>query len=273
MLVSPILTPEWAARNLTTGYISINVHHNPTSILLKPLALLLFMFAANALDSGKPISRRMLVTGAALTAVSLIAKPNFTMSLLPALVLLMAYDAYRRRPVNRVFATILVTAVIVLAAQYLYQFTVALPSAGVSFAPLRFVYLVEPSTLNLVGKFALSVAFPVCVYALYFQATRKDAVLNLAWLVFFGGAAQLYLLIETGWQMIHGNFGWGAQMSLFVLFVITTMFLLQRVKDTGRKDWRALVCGGVFILHLVSGIVFYLIQLAPNIETFRSWFQ
>jgi hypothetical protein len=41
LIVAPVTLPTWGERNLNNGYIQINLHHSPTMILLKPLALLL----------------------------------------------------------------------------------------------------------------------------------------------------------------------------------------------------------------------------------------
>jgi hypothetical protein len=98
---------------------------------------------------------------------------------------------------------------------------------------------------------------------LYFKEAIKDRALNLAALTFGFGVAQMYLLAETGDRANHGNFWWGAQITLFVLFIVSTTFLLQRASE--RRDWRVWLCSVVFALHLMSGLVYYFIcAFAPD---------
>jgi hypothetical protein len=275
LIVAPITLLTWGEQNLNNGYIQINTHHSPTIALLKPLALLLFFYVVRALDGELVFSAKAVLIGAALTALSLIAKPNYTMSLLPALVLMLGLRVLRgsQGAVKLLGVAVIGVGILVLGLQYLYQFISVDDGGGIRLAPLMFVSSIEPSVPRQIAKFVLSILFPLCVYLLYFRTASKSTALNLAWLTFFAGAAQFYLFVEQGWRLYFGNFQWGAQMALFVLFVTSMICWLRELRDhRALRDWRAWLCAGLFLLHAISGVAFLLVQFSPNVDTFWAWF-
>ena len=77
-------------RHLYRGYIPANVFHNPTMVLLKPLALLSFGYAAAALWPEQGAKVRTTILCALLTVACALAKPNYTVCILPALAIVAA---------------------------------------------------------------------------------------------------------------------------------------------------------------------------------------
>ncbi|MCC6799306.1 MAG: hypothetical protein IT325_04275, partial [Anaerolineae bacterium] len=58
-----------------------------------------------------------------------------------------------------------------------------------------------------------------------------------------------------------GNFFWGAQVALFILFVFSVRFSVQQVLAQDRRlTWRSALCVGTLGLHFAAGIVWYLSQ-------------
>ena len=84
-------------------------------------------------------------------------------------------------------------------------------------------------------KFVLSLLFPVGVYVLYFREARTSLRLNLSWLAFLVGASFTYLVAEKK-RVLDGNFTWGAQVALFVLFVESVALVVRStpVNSAGR---------------------------------------
>ena len=242
-------------QDLYFGYIAINTFHNPTMILLKPFALVTFIFALAVLQNRIAFSPGVALGGGLLTTLCMFAKPNYMICLLPALTIISAVKWVRREPMSwRLFViSLAVPTVVTFVVQYLIAFGGESDNA-VILAPLA--WLREPLGILLI-KLILSALFPLFVCLLHWSTARKDLALTIGWLSFAVGAAQVYLLDETGVRSGDGNFVWSAQITLFVLFVYSVIFVLQQ-KGGG---WRWWVCVTAFVLHLISGFVFLVFTL------------
>jgi hypothetical protein len=240
------------------GYIVINAVHNPTTILVKPFSLLLFVFCMAAFEQRISFSGRFVMIGIGLTLLGIWAKPNYILCLLPALAIIMGYFFVRRQSVEwRVIVLgVFLPALLSLMLQYVWTFqTQSIGEGGnVVFAPFAGILPYEPSVSWLIIKLALSIAFPVVVYAAYFRQARTSLALNLSWLTFVFGAAQFYLLAETGVRALHGNWWWGAQIALWIVFIMSAGFLVGQAPSRKR-----LVCWIIFAAHVVCGIVYFII--------------
>src|SRR5690606_15061919 len=84
MLVSAVTVLTWTQHNLYRGYHLPNTYHSPTMAVLRPLALLLFLYVVGVFSS-KPYfqTRVALLSAMVLTVLTSTAKPNYTISMLP----------------------------------------------------------------------------------------------------------------------------------------------------------------------------------------------
>ena len=131
-------------------------------------------------------------------------------------------------------------------------------------------------SVSLFPKFLLSILFPLSVYVCYFKKAMRDIPLNLCWLVFLMGAFYTYFLAEGGSssRMFAGNFAWSGQITLFILLVASATFFIKQVRSytclgvSWKTHNRFYLCLGVFLPHLVSGVLFYYTYL---IGQGRSW--
>jgi|SRR5437660_1788563 len=278
MLVSPIHVLTFASRNIYLGYVGINVYHNPTIILLKPLALLLFWCASKAFSSSRN-SSLLIAASATLTVSATLAKPNYTICLLPALAILSIYHIWNHKVFDwrLLILGILIPALIVLGWQYdvTYNGPIVRYASSVVFAPFKVTghYKIFPTRgyLGLFVGFGLSILFPVCVAGLYWKLVSHDTKLLLAWLAFLVGAFYSYFLAESGARVFDGNFLWSGQITLFILFVASTWLLMRQTHPSRGSTWslqegmgRLHFCGGVFGLHLISGLMWYVVSLLGN---------
>ena len=265
LLAAPIILATVAQKNLYRGYVALNVTHNPTIVTLKPLALLLFAFTVGVLDQSIAHSKRNIAIGVMLIALSLLALPNLILVLLPALLILIAYFYYRHDTAD--LRTLLIVLVIPmgLGLVIFYAITHFLidPQGGVQIAPLLTLQNTDRSFLTLAIKFLLSILFPLTVYVLYWREGRRAFALNLAWIMFLIGAAQMYFLAETGRQALEGNFWWSAQIGLFLLFVVSTLFWLIYFRHQPR--WRGWLCLAILALHIISGVIVYAAQFQSTL--------
>lgn len=95
--------------------------------------------------------------------------------------------------------------------------------------------------------------FPIVVALLYRGTIFKNRAIVFGWLQYIVGLAYWYLLTETGPHQFDGNFQWGAQLSLFVLIVISANFWVDIIKKPSKRlvDYLPLV---VLLLHGLYGI-------------------
>ncbi len=287
MLLMPIdiFTPT----NLFVGYIGINAYHNPTIVLLKPTAIILFwctvsIFQSPTIINGKERRSIPVLVCCAASVLCVMTKSSYMIALLPAMIIAVTYRGIRRQPVDWVLFIegILLPAIVTLGLQMLLFRS----SEGFIFAPLAVIYSwtrINPEAPNgIVWKFLLSILFPLLVYGFYFKAALKTAYLNLAWLVFIFGAAYMYLLAEGGERLAHANFTWSAICALFILFIVSTAFLVQQIAwqktsitpkiennalATTRQFWtnvRIAILIGILGLHIISGIYWYHVHITAR---------
>jgi hypothetical protein len=278
MLVAPInvLTPD----TLYFGYITPNVYHNPTVTLMKPLALLLFWSALRVYDSGFA-GRHIgwMAIYAVLTVACIMAKPSFVIVLLPALAVVTLYRLMKRQHINW---WLLVGGIVIPAGALLGLLSLLWRSSGVGFDPLRTfwewsIHYDPNANALLLPKLLLSILFPLVVYAVYFRAAIKNLALNLAWAAFLFGAFYTYFLVELG-DIPSGNMVWSAQSSLFILFVVSAVFVLRQnrrlLSGEERHFSRAFVlCAAVFALHLACGLIWYAVHMTSTdlYLVYNSW--
>jgi hypothetical protein len=246
LVATPVTFPTWAARNLYHGYLGMAVYHNPTMLLLAPLAIALWWAVARALD-GAPVSPAVL---ALLTIASALAKPSHLIALLPAAaVLTLTFLRSGRAPAWRtLLAAFALPAALVLVTQFAFHFG----GGGLAWSPLAAMRYRDASLL---GRFLLSSLFPLVAIAAFPRILRSRPVM-LAVLAFACGASYAYLLVEADFVSAR-NFSWSAQSALLVLFVAVTRALLEAAAaDAPWRRARLAVCGLALLAHLTGGVYF-----------------
>lgn len=271
LLAAPVPLLALFDESLYLGYIGINVYHNPTIVLLKPLALLSFGYAVAALDGTDNSGFRSLAAVTLTTVAALVAKPSFTICLLPALVLVILSNRnVRQRASWSILAGGFFTpAIVVLAAQFWMTYSdtqapgVYAGKSAVVFAPLA---VMHSYSSWLFPKLILSLLFPLTLLICNARSVLRDTGLLLAWSSFLAGAAYTYLLAEAGPRMPQGNFTWSAQITLFLLFVCSATFLWRHAPTRPLRGRR--ICTVLLVLHALSGVLFYVTEC---IQSQKFW--
>jgi len=281
MLVAPVFLLAPIDHHFYFGYIGINVYHNATMALLKPFAILSFLAATQVyITKTKSLA---LIIGYGISAVlATIAKPSFTVALLPALGVFTLYRLTRKQWVNwrLLLIGIVLPVLFVLGWQYWFTYASTQDIGGGDWHVILAPLAVFKSWSNyLIPKFLLSIVFPLGITIIYFPKVRKEIDLLLAWLIFIFGTAYAYLLAEEGVRITHGNFVWSAQIGLFILFVFTAFFFVKQSPWATRTEknfragvaWKFWVGVALFSLHLLSGIIWYLHHAGLLGEIFAWW--
>jgi hypothetical protein len=270
MVITPINLLTLSQQNLYWGYIRMNSYHNPPMILMKPFALLLFLFGVRVFR-GEQTSIPMVLLSSTIAFLCAIAKPSYAICLLPALALITLFALIRKQAID--WRLLLVGIVVPLTVVLFWQnrYHAAAGMGGFVFAPFQ---VMDYYSDNLLLKFLLSILFPAFIVALYFKDAVRDKSLQLAWGTFLIGAFYTYFLSETeGWTVNwrDANFTWSAEIGLLILVIASTIFFVRQNRTSlldHRWTWKAALCALLFMLHLISGIALYLSTLGPN---WRAW--
>jgi hypothetical protein len=267
-LVAPIywLTP--ASREFYFGYLFPNAVHNPTVVLLRPLALALFLAAAFLLTHAGVRSPHV-AGAAALTVACALAKPSYVICLLPALAAAWVLEGCPRDARwTAVALGVIVPGTVLAAAQAWFTLTSdRMEPATVVLAPLKVVFTHTRRNVPLVAaKLVLSILFPLAVLIAFAGKAIRDQALRLAWLAFGAGALYAYFLAESGQRMSHGNFLWSGQAAAGVLFAASVRFVLARKADPAAQG-RLAVCAAALALHVANGVT-YLVHFARTAVPF-----
>lgn len=254
LVVAPVNIISWREGHLYWGYFLPNIHFNPTLTILKPLALLLFLYMPS-IFSAEQRGWGTVLTAAALTVLSSLAKPNFTIAFLPALALVAGWRLWRRKPVDwrLLMGGFIAPALILLAAQYFALSDPAVSGGGIAFQPL--VALTERAVMNIPLKLLLSILFPLAVYGLHWREAGRDTAFNLAWIIFIIGAFYSYTLVESD-RVPDNNFWWSGQIGVTVLFAATMVFWLRRAMHEGFTRRTFVICAAL-ALHGLGGVFWY----------------
>lgn len=243
LLSGPIVRP-WSTDPIYLGQISPNVWHNPTSVLCWPLVILLFFAADAFLRSGR---LRELVAIGSLAGLSVLAKPNYFLAFAPVYFLL----ALRRFGVSRVWLLsqlALVSTMALLCWQLTASFdgTHAMrPGLHIAWMPLA-GWRIHSNSIPL--SLCLSLAFPLSYLLVFWRTVQNRDMLLFAWgvmlsaLIWTSCFAEVYDHDGT----VNGdfNFSWGSHLSLFVLFLVTAIDMIDNpaaMNAIGRNPLRACI--------------------------------
>jgi len=266
MTVAPINLMTLLKHNGYKGYIGITIYHNPPIFLCRPIALLNVMIFAAALVYRR-ISARQTIFCFLTLAIAALTKPNYALIMVPTAGVFALITLKRKDwPLLRFIGLgALLPGLLVLAWQYVFTYlnppaTSDMDSSRILFAPFL-VYSIMARFL--IPKFFLSILFPLSVLLLYRKETFQDRYFQIGFVLFLMGAAQSYFFAEEGVRLIKGNFLWSGQLGLFLWFVISMRFVVQRFfSEPAKARWslKYVVVFCIFALHVVSGILWYIVE-------------
>jgi hypothetical protein len=275
----PIPLLYWRDKHLYYGYMAPNIFHNPTVILLKPLALLHFMMFTHLIKESSYKLKNVILLGL-LTGVSILAKPSYMMTLLPAAVLIWLFSLIRNKRFSNE-ATKLITLGLVLPTVALigWQFfrTFGPQGADVTrwnkgklvFSPLE-LFSYYSSTISFIPKVLGSLAFPLSIVFFHLKTAKRSFDFQLALVNMLVAAVFNYCLVDKGGCFLCGDFGWSSQIALFLLNCVSLKIFFQSIdfSTDGFTDTRAKLAIAIpmalFTLHFISGAFWYSSNLFPS---------
>jgi hypothetical protein len=206
------------------------------------------------------------VAAATLTALATLAKPNFTIAIVPAVAVVIGYSLIRPLRIPRIGlgAAIFIPAAVVLLWQFSFLYgsqhssLVRGDNSSIIFAPFDYYVTLNHVPFSwLLLDLAASALFPLLTYVFYWRETRYETALNLGWLVFLITLAQAYFFNEKP-DGSHGNLTWGTQIGLFILFAVSLEYFAYKAAEIIRNrqpvNGQVAVTGLALAAHLVNRI-------------------
>lgn len=237
--------------NIYLGQIATNVWHNPTTVLVVPLSIILFgrVLALRAQFCSRNAAWLSLVLMS-----SVLAKPNYVLALAPAMVITgiggLVHGPWRsEHGWARMLGGLLLVAIptgSVLAWQFHMAYA-ADDGSRIVVAPLSVWHMLSD---NVARSLLVSLVFPI-VHIMSFPSALRKMDVQLAWLTLVIAVAQAAFLAEDGPRADHANFFWGSYVANYILFLVCAADL------TGRDDGlRSRVCWLALFAHFATGLVY-----------------
>ena len=156
----------------------------------------------------------------------------------------------------------------------MYAFGLALPAISVlifqyldfssrnsiRFGPFE-VYLFRSSLDLLIPKIALSVVFPLVMTYCYGKEYVARVDFQISVMIFLFALLYYFFLVANvnGDEGRAGNFGWGIQIAVLLLFFVSTRFYAHKVTEVAclvKWNNKKIVYPGIaMVFHLVFGMV------------------
>ncbi|HUH98310.1 MAG TPA: hypothetical protein VLZ89_13170 [Anaerolineales bacterium] len=250
-LAAPIALYWFSDQELYLGYIGIISYHNPTIILLRPLALLQFIYVLRGFDAFPP-SRAGIPAAALISLLATFTKPNFAICLLPAITLIALYRMIRKEAIHLAFLAF--GFLVPMAVMLVWQFWMAYQGGDSAHVIFSVLGVMGAYSGYLLPKFLLSILFPLTVTLLYRKQAARNLPLISAWLIFLFGSFFTYFVAESGTRFKDGNFTWSGEIALFVLFAVSTLFFLG-VQGSSRAS--KMTAQALWTLHIAAGAIYY----------------
>jgi hypothetical protein len=247
------------------GKITPTIWHNPTTVMLMPVSLVLFVVALDVLR-GETTRWFATVGLVGILVVNLLMKPNFGLVFLPVFGIYVLTLAVRRRkqagwwrPLAR-YSFMAVVGIALLGAQYYGTYASGAVNYANTFDPLA---VWREFTAHIPLAATESLLLPLLATIFLWRDARDRTSIVLAWSCTALGLTMFALLSEidlsTGATLAHGNWSWAMQVAMFVLTVMLVREWLcqRRTLSVGRRTIIACLAA----LQFLTGLV-YLVALA-----------
>ena len=270
------------------GYVAVNAYHNPTTLMLKPFALMHLILLKHFLseepsDDNAVLWRVFWV----ITLLTLLAKASYMIVMLPALGLLVGWRLIHQHPQWRRSMIILIVvvsaAILPLLIQYVAIYDVGDRGMGIrNFSNLftkscnmqgEVTWLCVLSLYgNLIIKLIGSLVFILSLRLVVPNIMQKIEVrlLGIATII---GLMYSFMICE-GEGCINdyffygnwGNFAWSVQICLFLLLFVGIRHLaIATIQQKDNRPWYFVIPYVIAVAHIVSGF-FWMYRSAVNLD-------
>lgn len=253
LLVNPIqlmyLLEESSFASIYLGYHYINVYHSPTMVLLKPLAFVCFWLIVKGVREPR---WSLMVAAAVVLVVASFIKPSYTMCVFPTAFVFWCWRMVRMKENVRILLLAWLVSGITLCGQFFLYADFARTEAGRGIVFRPFLVMGAWSD-HLFLKFLFSIALVIALLWLN-REVMSDFAFQFAAVGFVFGCFFAYLFAETGKDALAGNFVWCAQVTLFLLFVVSIKDVFVKISREGLVTRDNCLLTGVLLAHVAGGV-------------------
>lgn len=262
MLAGPVFI--FSLPRMFLGYAAGNRFDSPTYIMAKPFIVLTFFAVIQNLFQKWRWSNALWMAGFVLCAT--LAKPNFTITFLPALAIVLVVFYFKKwKEVNWFYVVFALglTAIIVVIGQFTINY-VGDRGDRVIIAPFEAVTHLAGSVPNVLLYLLMSLLFPLAVVTFYWHSAKRDLAMQLAVTNFLVALVFAFILGEEI-NMAVANFWNCVQFGSFVLFMAAVVFfgkkLIECIKGLEKFHWREWSAIALLAAQFVCGLVYYVSAL------------
>jgi len=230
---STVLYLPFINLNIYFPMLSPNVLHNPTAIVLTPLAIVFFYWYIKLYINSDAATYKHTIMFSSLLIISTLVKPAFTNVML--IVIALYYLFHLKRFISRYlwhdFLIFAPSAMIIL-----YQIHLISKSnfGSLAFAPYKVIsYYTEHPIIALVQ----AIEFPLlitCISSIK-SINKSDNYLYFSWLFAFIAYLMWSLFYLTGPTWFHGNLAWPYSLSLTFLYIFSIITYVKILVGNDRS--------------------------------------
>lgn len=268
LVVSSIYIPplnNWLSPNyfsvMFSGSGTPNILHNPTYYLVKLFVLPLFYSGIKLLNKPSELNKKNILLFTFLLSLSILAKPNFALSFMPVFSILFALRSYQGKnsfgQILKSLILLLSLPVIILFLQFFISYVAGPRDSTVSicFFCVWHNWSKFPPVSILLG-----IAFPFYMFLLNLNKNLKEIKYRFAWLNFLFALFFAVFFYETDYRLLAGNFFWGYNLSLFLLFYVSILDFSKYCKECHQN--------GVYNVRLIGAVLLLVLHIAGGIYHF-----
>lgn len=270
-LIGPIFLPFFSSY-IYLGQGSPNIYHNPTFIAQKPFSILVFLLTYFYIQKNKPISIKKIIILSFLLLISILIKPNFSITFIPTLFFYIFITSKDRFNIKRYLNVILIIipSIILLLLQFCFTYKTNINTTSSSIM-ISYMTVWKHFSPNPYISLFLGILFPFSIIISRFKVIKKKPFFLISIIYFLFSLIQMALFAEKGPRLFAGNFFWSYYMGLFFLYLVTLqeyiLWIYKLRKNNILNKLAFFTSSIILVLHLVSGI-YYLSRIFTGLSYF-----
>lgn len=240
-----------------------NIWHNPTYLIIKPLAIWIFFLYAELFEKYRDRKNtghepnKKLVMGSILLCISAFLKPSFFQMFLPGLFVYCVIELVLRRGENFLLLFKIGVSVVPVTIIGIMQMVILGGSSGEGGGiGIGFLRVWGTRTPYWYIALLFSLAFPIFVFIVYKKKIFSYDISRLGICALFSGLLQYMFLYVTKYPEA-GDFGWGFSLSIFIIFMVSIINMEKLSK--AEKKWVKWRVGEILLFsHVLFGCIYFL---------------
>lgn len=253
-LSGPLYVP-WIIEDYYLGSVLSNPWHNPTTLVVKPLAILIFYIYVSVFDDYAKQKRekenKRLIYAALWLVLSGICKPSFFQMFVPALFIYCCIRLICSRGKDFLFLCKIGFSVIPVCILALIQMRLSFGGEGDGIG-IGWMYVWKNFCQYPLLAAVLSIAFILAVYICINKEIIKNQMAQLGIITLLSGMLQFMLLYKKV-AAFAGDFAWGAMLAIWIVNIVSIIQLLN-IKTLRKSSM--IICWTIYAFQFILGVMY-----------------